>query len=396
MSSFILRTRFARRIPDPTFRGSVERHIFFASALDIPRGISKEANPREQRTDKSIWRDIRKHLLNQMGTPNTFHLKNKGITILASSVERLEDDRYEITIPEGGGIVDGGHTYDLVVSALEEIEESIESEEDPVDQFVKVEVLTGLEPSLVTEIAGGLNTAVQVQKYSLENLNSSFDWIKEALEDKPYAAHIAFRENETTAYDVRDILVFLDMFNTAAFPRDGSEHPVRAYTSKSSVLEHYVKAREEQYEPLRQILPDILELHDRISIEARDLHNQAGGRAGRTTIFKGRTRGEYEFHFTGQTSRYKLDNGALYPMLAAFRWMVVVDPVTGLARWDGGFESVLRVWRACGADLVRATLGTGAELGRKAANIGRSKNHWVNLYNIVGMRYMLMKQGQPS
>ncbi len=42
--------------------------------------------------------------------------------------------------------------------------------------------------------------------------------------------------------------------------------PVRAYSSKAQVLDHYV-AHLDQYEMLRDVLPDILTLHDTISTE---------------------------------------------------------------------------------------------------------------------------------
>ena len=36
----------------------------------------------------------------------------------------------------------------------------------------------------------------------------------------------------------------------------------------------------------------------------------------------------WEFPFTGQKGEYLMVNGALYPILASFRWFVVLDPIT--------------------------------------------------------------------
>jgi len=49
---------------------------------------------------------------------------------------------------------------------------------------------------LVPGWAGGLNTSVQVQDMSLDNLSGDFDWLKKIIAEEPYAKHIAWRENE--------------------------------------------------------------------------------------------------------------------------------------------------------------------------------------------------------
>ena len=66
-------------------------------------------------------------------------------------------------------------------------------------------------------------------------------------------------------------------------------------------------------------------------------------------------RGEFDFPFTGAKGEYRLMNGALYPILGAFRWIVEVDPVANSARWRGGFSQVLERWKGSAADLLRMT-----------------------------------------
>ena len=49
-----------------------------------------------------------------------FHLKNKGITIVAESVEQKGDNIYEVKMLENHhGILDGGHTYKLITDNVE-------------------------------------------------------------------------------------------------------------------------------------------------------------------------------------------------------------------------------------------------------------------------------------
>src|SRR4051812_49374499 len=81
-ATFKFPVRVARRMPDPTFVGA-QRHLFLVRAEDLPQGLPKAPNPRAQRTDRGVYKDVARSLLNEEGTPNTFHLKNKGITILA-------------------------------------------------------------------------------------------------------------------------------------------------------------------------------------------------------------------------------------------------------------------------------------------------------------------------
>ncbi len=351
---------------------------------DLPKGLPTDPNPRKPRIDRLIWREIKKHLLNEEGTPNTFHLKNKGITLIAQRVNKIDDEKIELVFEEGQGIVDGGHTYELLLQNLAEIEEQNSSSngDAKISQFIKLEVLTGVAPDLSPEIAGGLNTAVQVQEMSLLELKDGFRWIQDELRDQPYASNIAYSENESLAYDARDIVGLLDLFNVFDFPNGEAEHPVRAYTSKGQVLANY-KRKQDHYENLRPILKDILTLHDTIAYEGRDKHNTTGGKGGKLAFVEQKKRGQYEFLFNNEISKYRLMGGALFPMLAAFRWMVEINPTTGLAQWREGFSAVRKLWNETGPELMRATQGTSDELGRKPHAIGRSRNHWASLHKTV-------------
>ncbi|NLT05180.1 MAG: hypothetical protein GXY03_02600 [Solirubrobacterales bacterium] len=386
--------QYARRIPDPTLR-DVERHVMFVRALDMPAGLPKDPNPREQKTNRIVYREVGKHLLNEEGTSNTFHLKNKGITLIADSVRRSSEDEqaYEVSFSEGQGIVDGGHTYEILLQSRQAIEDRSDVDEtDAIEQFVKVEIITGLPRDLVPEIAGGLNTAVQVQAMSLADLRDEFEWIKDELADEPYAERISFRENEDRLYDARDIVVLLDLFNIWEFPNHGREYPLRAFSSKAAVLKAYLDDQRhnggDTYRKLQPILREILELRDTISFEARELHNKGGGSAGKLAYVEGRSRGTFCFPFIGEEGQYRLRLGALFPMLGSFRWMVE-EGSDGNAQWVGGFGNVLALWRELGVELMKATQGTSEELGRNPNAIGKSRNHWANLHSTIAKHQLI-------
>ena len=379
MKTHVFTPKFVRRIPDPVFPGA-ERHILMCAVQSVPVGRPKDPNPREQRVARAIWKDIKRHLLNKEGSPNTFHLKNKGITIIASKVRKRDDNEIDVGFAPGDGIVDGGHTYQLLVENLDELR----AQQDAlgsVNQFVKFEILTGVERPLATEIAGGLNTAIQVQRASLENLRGRFEWIKQELAGTGFSESIAFRENDPGQHDIREIISWLACFNIFAYPNDGDEHPVRAYMSKASVLDAFCE-NADQYERLKPVLKDILVFHDIISQEARALHNERGGKAANLAFVEKRSSGKYKFVFSGKEDKCRLSRAALLPMLAAFRWMLTVDE-HGAARWKGSFDEVLELWRRVGGDLMKATQRTSEGENRRTHAIGRNANHWETIHSIV-------------
>lgn len=397
---FRFKVKYARRIPDPIFQpplsSPAERHVFFCEVESIPDHLPKSPNPRKQNIDKRIYKDVAAHLLNQEGTPNTFHLKNKGITILAEQVVKVDDEHYDVLINEVSvqGIADGAHTYEILLANKSEIlsHNNCKEPAERICQFVKIEVLTGIDRNLVPEIAGGLNTAVQVQQMALADLSNEFRWIKDELREQPYFSEIAFTQNEDGEYDIRDILVMLEMFNIAKYPNDGTEYPIRAYASKESVLSDFRK-KSGVDERLRPILTDILRLHDIISYQARDLYNAGGGKKGGLLSFvENAKRTPFRFPFINKESRSRLVKGALYPILGAFRWMVIVDPSNNKFCWrDNDFNQVIKLWERTAKELMQATRETSEELGRKPTSIGKSANHWRTLHGLVMSRYYLLK-----
>jgi hypothetical protein len=345
-----------------------------------------DPNARVPNIRRQVYKDIERSLLNEDGEPGTFHLKHKGITVVARSLREMSDkQRYVVILEEGDGILDGGHTYKLLTK---------HASDDllPENQFVKFEILTNVPAEWISDIAGGLNTSVQVQAMSLDNLAQRFDWIKEILAGEPYLDNIAWRENEPGEVNARDIIALLTMFDIEHFPNEGEEQPVEAYKDKAAVLKQF-EDRPASYQRLAPILKDVLILHDTIRRDSRKFWNEAGGRFGHFAFVEQKKKGEFTFPFTAQAGPSRLVNGALYPMLGAFRWMVEDDPETGKVRWRGGFAEVMRRWEGSATELVKATAQANTELGRNPNAIGKSKNHWANLHARVAMRDLIDRAG---
>jgi len=391
-SKLVLRPTHARRIPDPVFQTDpqIYHHLFWVPAYTLVEGLSYGPNARNPNIRKHVYRKVEDSLLNIDCTENTFHLKNIGIQINARAVRKIADDNYEVDLPdtEHHGVLNGGHTFELITKRIKD--GSI-----PPTQFIKVEVRTGIPNDWLAEIAGGLNTALQVEDMSLDDLKGAFEWMKEELAEEPYFGAIAWSENDKGEYDARDLISLLTCFHVGLYPNSKGVHPVEAYEKKSKALDQFRQDFElndgDEYKKLRSIMKDIFRLHDTIQSEFAPVHVKGGGKARSLKIMDKKPEdSKHVFHFTfiGKKGKERLQTGALYPILAAFRWMVEEDS-NGDYSWRGGFENVLKRWRETAPDLVRKTYERSKELGGNSNAIGKSRTHWDTLHQTVGFRDLM-------
>jgi len=100
---------------------------------------------------------------------------------LARTVKMVDKEKglFDLIIDEDGGIVDGAHTAKI-------IEEANREETTPDEQYVEVYVRTGVDSELVSDIARGLNTGIQVAPQSIYNIAGVFDWLKEEIQGESY------------------------------------------------------------------------------------------------------------------------------------------------------------------------------------------------------------------
>jgi len=389
-----IRVAEVRRVKHPVFP-EIEKHYMTVRALDLPGGIRKDANARDgegQDLRKQVYKEVQKSLLAENTMPGIFDLKNKGIVILAESVRKVSDDVYELIIEDGQGIVDGGHTYEIICKAQSE-------SEIPEDQYVEVQVRTGVDKDLITDISAGLNTGIAVKHHSIANLDGKFDWMKEEVSGQVYEDTIAWRESDDGDYDVRDLICILEAMNIFDFPNDSGTHPVSAYEARERVMRkfsedhdaHEDDLKNSTYWRLRPLLREALVLYDRIRFDFRNVYNEADlGNAGALDIMEhSKGKHKYSFPFSGlPNSEWRLTKGALYPLFASFRNMVSIDPETGMAKWDGGFASVLTLWEAIQVELATQTKAAIKDYGRKPDILGKSRGHWNNVHKTVENRLL--------
>lgn len=387
LQKVIIKSEYTRKYPDPLNQDvsgdpyNIEHHILVSRAIDVPSGIPKDPNPREQRIDYSIYKMVRESL--EDADDLSFHLKNKGITILAHKVDYSPDKRVAtVYLGESDGIADGAHTYEIILAAQG-------NETCPKGQYIKFEVITGIPREMRVDITGGLNTAVQVQPASLANLEGHFEWVKETLRGMPYADKIAYKQNENAPYDIREILGLLTLFNVNKFST--TKHPKEAYVSKAKCLDMYLDDPD-SFKMLNPLLKDILYLHDYVHIRGKERYNAVkGGKAGKMTgvYTERRKRGKHLFHFMSVEADQKLYDGALYPILGALRFLVEQKPGDDVYSWKlGSFGEVKDFFDDIAPELITTTYNQSVIYGLKPNPIGKDENHWDNLYKTVALHYL--------
>lgn len=387
--------KWSRRMPDPNFDGA-ETHFMLVPAAELPEGLPLDANPREPNVNRPVYRSVTKSLRQEDDSvAGSFHLKHRGITIVASSVTKASESRsdgldvLELHFPETGiyGIVDGGHSYEI-------IQRSRTAGVIPADEFVKLEVLTGLQTdTLVTEIAGGRNTSLQVQAKSLLDLKDAFQFLKDVLAEGGWAERIAWHEGEDGDVDVVDVIAIISCFDIASWP-DRNQHPVDAYRRKKSMLERF-EDDVDRYRRLTPVIRDVLYLHDWIAYDSEHRWQEIGGRRGGGGKYRAlemvedvkEGRPAFDFPFLdGVRSEKRLRRPAVLPILGAFRQLlepdVEAEPIGAYqpVRWIDGFDGAKKLWIEAGGQLLRTFYEHWDSTGRDLHASGRSPALWGSLY----------------
>ena len=314
-----------------------EGAVLYVATIDarqLPRELQgwRKINPRESNLNSRVSKDIRTTLED---APLSFILRNRGLTILTQKT--LFDNKNGVLSLEMAdealhGLLDGGHTFEVLREFLDDLPEEDINE---AKILLKLEIIEGVtERDAVVNIVAARNTSAQVKEQSLENLRGSFDRIKEVLSGTSYLKDISFSETEfdedgyKKEIDIRDILSYLICFDIEEY-KNGDTHPIFAYSQKSEVVE-YFKRNVDRLSKYIDLLPVILELHDKIHLTMPISYNdKTGGSFGKLTGIiwtKNKKRmEEVVLPFIHEKSEYKIPSGFIYPALAAFRSAISVS-----------------------------------------------------------------------
>jgi len=363
---------------DAGVNGTPQYYVAIVHVKDLPVDIPIDrTNPRNQKLSGRVPDKIRSALCEN---PNFVHL-NRGL--LLSAAEATFDNRPRgraagvctITFkdPDAHGLVDGGHSYRIIREERENVE---------FDQFVKIEILTGVE-SFFTDLAEARNTSTQVQDKSLDELRDKFKEIKDAIAKTPYADKVAYRENEPSdqkPIDIRDLVSYLTCFNIDLYGDD--QQPVSAFSSKKKCLDDF-RDNQDSFKKLMPIAHDIFKLRDYIQLNMPQFHNEAGGKFGKLrAVETGRDTGKkWPLHFMDEDTDINVPYAYVFPILGALRVLVEKNG-------DGDFKwkkDPFKFFDEVGPRLVESMVEKIKQVSNPNA-VGKDKNLWKLLYLTAAMR----------
>jgi len=320
-----------RKIASPYEENGSHTYIAVVNVKDIPEAFEdwRNLNPRDPKVTSGVAKKISDTLRDD---PSSFFFRNRGITLIAGKVNfdnQKNIIEMEMIDRARNGLLDGGHTFRVIRNFVENLpqEELID-----LNAFVKIEIIEGIsDTDLVANIVEARNTSTQVKEQSLEELRKSYDAIHEILDKKTYGQRIAYKEYELSEdgsikdIDIKDILSYLVCFDIEAFSRT---QPIKAYSTKSSVIDHF-KQNHDRMLKYVALIPQILELRDQIYLDLPEAYNNTGGRfGGLTGVIQTSNKPRMEevhLPFIEKDSTYRIPNGFIYPVLAAFRNLVKIN-----------------------------------------------------------------------
>jgi hypothetical protein len=372
-----------KRLADPLSPNiyHCEALLPFSEAVRLERGNANVRPARERKPWKEMWNTVQE-------SPESFHLKNRGITYLCQEFKFDNSTRQlNITIPNIApqqfddpdipkfGIADGGHTYSVVRKTVDEIETLKEAEEWR-EPYVRVHLLACPDNSAeVDEIVEALNTSLQVKQYTLDEYTGEFSELKEALQQAGFVLDIiAFRENEEKQWHVVEIIQRM-----ACFLRDRWQmtQPASMYKSKAKALELYTtESSRPEFRKLYDKIVDVVTFPEFIQAEFSMGSVLRGRRFGGLKAVR-KLKKPWARPGTQYKTEHTMHAAAVLPMAAAFRELLVLRGDHYVWKADP-----YEVFRRCATDLYQ-TLVTKLGKVRSLSQLGADTEYWATCAFIV-------------
>ena len=391
-------TRFAfpvasfRHIETPFQKQGYRDYVAIVAVDKLPDLTGwRKINVRDPKLTGAVPKAIRDSVHDN---PELFVFMNRGIVVSVESAS-FNNQNSELTLtlrdPNLHGLLDGGHTYNILLEERTGLEEP---------QYVRLEILEGFKQEEIPGLVDARNTSNQVRDQSLMNLQGEFDKLKGAVAGQPYANLIAFKEHEllddnsSKPIDVREVIAILTCFDRENF--SDRVHPINAYRSKAACLQHFSDHKKD-YEKIYPLASDILELYDSIQLLLPDLYNKVrakggvvvGGKFGKltgVTTYNGKRKAQ--LMFTGKESKYGVPAGFVYPVLGAFR--ALLEEKGGRYVWGKGLEPLQLLEGQLGETLAD-TIGNFALDARNPSKTGKSPLVWQACYQAAQVVFLSRK-----
>ena len=391
---FLLQADEFRSLPVPFFGRTIKLSTCFVKISEVPEDWCDwlEVNPRTPQRKKSgeLKGTVVNGMLETLGNePEMFALKNQGIFVTAEEVEFDKKTggqgivRIQLTDLKKHGVVNGGHTTQVIMQARNNSESFPKLEE----AFVRLHIYVSgdVDSGFIASIAEGLNTSLQVNDPSLENLKGTFNKIKDSLRGKKGEEQIAYFQGDSGEIEITQVLAYLAMFNLNVFS-DRTTHPNKLFGQAKEVLRIFTEdmgdSGKHAFERIIPYTSEILVLSELImqrgiiNLGKLKVSNAKKGNRARSPRNLNRLA-----HFAGGTIDGRFHQGWLYPPLAAFRANISRDA------WD---KSEFR-WLYDPFQLLDNTIDEMIEIvkqehtdnNRKPAEVGRKEAAYRGCYSVT-------------
>jgi hypothetical protein len=280
-------------LEDPYEKTGIREHIFHVRVSDLDQKLTQhmKTNPRVQNGKGHVASAVQGSL---NSNDHLFPYKSNGILFSAKGIypKTAETTAHDITITLENdsmiyGNIDGGG---LLVNCV-----NSNGTNDPKhEQFVKITVLEKVpNTEALALIAQARNTSIAVSNTTIADYRGAFDLITEILSGCTYSNNIKYRQYKPGKIKIEKILALLLAFD------ESSSHRIRyadICRQGKIVLSSYLRAggaankkknmdllndetmkqkRIDLVESMRDILPQIIELHDDISVWLADYNKDA-------------------------------------------------------------------------------------------------------------------------
>lgn len=339
-----------------------------------------EVNARDSSDKGRVPKAIRQTLSDK---PEWFAMYNRGLTVVASKIH-LDTKTKQLTLAfddlEYHGVLDGGHTLRAILDGR--------SDEETQEGFCNLEIFTGLENGEIPAVVDARNTSKQVESKSLLNLEGAFEDLKYAI-GKEKSNLIIWKENEEGQLDVRELIGLLTALDPGYIKE--KKQPIVAYNGKAACLKRF-KDRNGEYKKLYGIAGDALEMWDAIQFWLPQHYNKIGaapgsaGRFGGLVGVKSNSKKPKELPFINKFTQYNIPTGYIYPVLSAFRAMLV--EAKGKWVWGKGINPIEMIEKGIAAEIFRDSVRESIANHRNPNRTGKDAQAWASAYMAARIKYL--------
>lgn len=301
-------------------------YTFYINGQEYKR-LPLDANVREPNTAKSKpYKDM---CITLQKCPEKFFENNLGISVVATKVEKVSENRFKLFFSDGTGILNGGHTQQAILDCKVYAQIS--------NAIIKITVRAKeYELSRIAEIAAAQNSSTAVKEYSLAEKKGLFDPIKRSLIAEK-EKHIIWYEGRQVPNDnglkPDDLIALINVFNIdlyhSKYNLSAKGQPTSSSSSKGKVFKKW-ENEPESYLKLYPLINDMLDLGDYIR---SNFYNGGTNMSSLKVIDESKNKKRKPLVFSNEVCEYDLPSQFFYPLIAAFRANVFYDEKNKKIGW---------------------------------------------------------------